>query len=347
MRVAVHPCDNGGCGWYRLRWPAEVLAAAGHDIAVADSFDAEFLGDRMVRPLVDADVIVLQRPLARTVVESIPALQASGTAVVVEVDDAFHALPKGHGAKRATSVGADPDHNRMWMRRACDMADLVTVTTPALAEMYGRHGRVRVLPNLVPASYLSVPSHAPRVERPTVGWTGSVVTHIGDLEVMGGVIPEVLAETGARFVSWGIGKTEAALGVSGRVRPWADLRGAYPRQVADLDVGLVPLADNAFNAAKSWLKGMEYAALGVPFVASPRAEYLRLAADGVMFWMPDTPDLWRSALVDLLAKPEWRARIAERNREQAARFTYENHADRWWAAWRAAANTRTRQETAA
>lgn len=279
MRVAVHPCDNFGCGWYRLRWPAEVLEAAGHDVVVAESFDALFFNGQMIRPLVEADVVVLQRPLARTVVEAIPALHRHGVAVVVEIDDDFHALPHGHGAKRATSVGANPDHNRMWLRRACEMADLVTVTTPALAERYGAHGRMRVLPNLVPASYLEVPGHAPREVSPTVGWTGSVVTHVGDLEVMGGVVPGVLADTGARFVSWGVGLTEQTLGVSGRVRPWADLRGAYPRQVADLDVGLVPLADNAFNRAKSWLKGMEYAALGVPFVASPRAEYERLAED--------------------------------------------------------------------
>ena len=348
MRVAVHPCDSGGCGWYRLRWPAEVLAAAGHDVIVAESFDALFFNGRMIRPLVEADVVVLQRPLARTVVEAIPVLHRHGVAVVVEIDDDFHALPHGHGAKRATSVAADPDHNRMWLRRACDMADLVTVTTPALAERYGSHGRVAVLPNLVPASYLEVPPPAPREVSPTVGWTGSVVTHIGDLDVMGGVIPEVLASTGARFVSWGVGLTEQTLGVTGRVRPWADLRGAYPRQVADLDVGLVPLADNAFNAAKSWLKGMEYAALGVPFVASPRAEYLRLGREVLpMVLVADDPETWRAALTVLATSPDRRAEIADLNREAVAPHTYENHADRWWDAWRSAADHRTRQEHAA
>ena len=351
LRVSVHPCDNGGClgGWYRLRWPAEVLAAEGHDITVADGFDAyhDTVTGRVISPVVEADVVVLQRPLVQAVVEAIPRIQSLGVAVVVEVDDDFHALPKGHGARRGTSVANDPTYNRRWLRKACEQADLVTVTTPALAERYGAHGRVAVLPNLVPASYLAVPSTPPRESAPTVGWTGSVVTHVGDLEVMGGVVPGVLAETGARFVSWGVGLTEEALGVKGRVRPWADLRGAYPRQVADLDVGLVPLADNAFNRAKSWLKGMEYAALGVPFIASPRAEYVALAREGVRFWMPDTPDLWRSALLDFLTKPDWRADIVKRNREAMVPHTYENHADRWWSAWATAADNRTRQEQAA
>ena len=347
MRVAVHPCDSGGCGWYRLRWPAEVLAAAGHDVIVAESFDALFFNGRMIRPLVEADVVVLQRPLARTVVEAIPVLHRHGVAVVVEIDDDFHALPHGHGAKRATSVAADPDHNRMWLRRACDMADLVTVTTPALAERYGSHGRVAVLPNLVPASYLEVPSHAPREVSPTVGWTGSVVTHIGDLDVMGGVIPEVLASTGARFVSWGVGLTEQTLGVTGRVRPWADLRGAYPRQVADLDVGLVPLADNAFNQSKSALKMSEMAALGVPSVISPSPDNLRVHNATGIGMVATTPDEWRHHLTSLLTSPDLRAEMAAQGREAMRAYTYEEHSMEWWDAWRSAADHRTRQEHAA
>lgn len=337
MRVAVHPCDNGGCGWYRLRWPAQVLAANGYDVVVRAELDAEWErrpgGDRLRRLMVDDDVVVLQRPMGQQIAEAIPMLQRLGHTVVVEVDDDFHSLPVGHGAKRATSVGANPRHNRRWLRIACEQADLVTVTTPALADRYAPHGRVVVLPNLVPEAFLKVPSPRPRRVAPTVGWTGSVVTHVGDLEVMGGVIPGVLEDTGARFVSWGVGLTEEALGVKGRVRPWAELTKGYPWQVADLDVGLVPLADNKFNEAKSWLKGLEYAALGVPFVASPRVEYERLADVLPVVLQAESADGWRLTLGRLLSSPDERAEIADRNREAVSSMTYENHADRWWAAW--------------
>lgn len=349
LRVQVHPCDNGGClcGWYRLRWPAEVLQAEGHDVTISDRIDAyhDTVTGRMLTPVVDADVVVLQRPLVQAVVEAIPRLQSQGVAVVVEVDDDFHALPKGHGARRGTSVENDPTYNRMWLRKACERADLVTVTTPALAERYGAHGRVAVLPNLVPASYLSVPTHAPRVEAPTVGWTGSVVTHVGDLDVMGGVLPGVLAETGARFVSWGVGLTEQALGVKGRVRPWADLRGAYPRQVADLDVGLVPLAPSAFTNAKSALKMSEYAALGVPSVISPSPDNLRMHAEGIGL-LARTPADWRHHLTALLTSPDLRSSLAARGRDVMARFTYEEHSGDWLAAWKSAADNRIREKAA-
>lgn len=341
MKVAVHPCDRGGCGHYRLLFPVDVLQAEGHDIVVADGFDAyhDTVTGRIIRPVIDADVVVLQRPLVQAVVEAIPRIQSLGIAVVVEVDDDFHALPKGHGARRGTSVENDPTYNRMWLRKACEQADLVTVTTPALAARYGGHARVAVLPNLVPASYLKVPTHAPRAEAPTVGWTGSVVTHVGDLDVMGGVLPGVLEETGARFVSWGVGLTEQALGVKGRVRPWADLLGGYPRQVADLDVGLVPLAPSAFTNAKSALKMSEYAALGVPSVISPSPDNLRMHAEGIGL-LAVTPEQWADRLTLLLSSPDLRAEMSARGREVMARFTYEEHASDWMTAWKSAADTR-------
>jgi hypothetical protein len=47
------------------------------------------------------------------------------------------------------------------------------------------------------------------------------------------------------------------------------------------DIGIVPLNDIPFNEAKSNIKGLEYAAAGIPFVAGPTSEYKVLAADGV------------------------------------------------------------------
>ncbi len=34
-------------------------------------------------------------------------------------------------------------------------------------------------------------------------------------------------------------------------------------------VGIAPLVDRPFNRSKSWIKGLEYSAFGLPFVASP------------------------------------------------------------------------------
>jgi hypothetical protein len=48
-----------------------------------------------------------------------------------------------------------------------------------------------------------------------------------------------------------------------------------------MDIGLVPLNDIPFNRAKSFIKGLEYTASGIPFVAQGTGEYELLATDGV------------------------------------------------------------------
>lgn len=59
--------------------------------------------------------------------------------------------------------------------------------------------------------------------------------------------------------------------------PLYDLPNVY----ANFDIGIVPLNDIPFNRAKSFIKGLEYAAAGIPFVASNLPEYKYLADAGV------------------------------------------------------------------
>src|ERR1019366_1809483 len=149
---------------------------------------------------------------------------------------------------------------------------MVTVSTPALAKRYGG----RVVPNGIPRAYLGIERTTSR-QVPVVGWTGVVVSHAGDLEQVGSALAEIVA-SGACAVRTIGGRREAldVLGVQGEWHTGAWLQDfAYARLYADLDVAIVPLRPNRFNAGKSWLKGLEAAALGVPFVASPTPEYVR------------------------------------------------------------------------
>ena len=46
----------------------------------------------------------------------------------------------------------------------------------------------------------------------------------------------------------------------------------YPRMFRNIDIGIAPLSDVPFHHAKSAIKGLEYPAAGVPFIASPSPE---------------------------------------------------------------------------
>jgi glycosyltransferase involved in cell wall biosynthesis len=338
LKVHVHPADEGGCGWYRLRWPAAALTAQGHDVTLHDDIGtirhAGLPGHPIVDVECDADVVVLQRVIQRSTYDLIPLLQRKGVAVVVEVDDDFHALPAGHPLRSRGQWS--PARSPRWLMRACEVADLVTVSTAALADRYGAHGRVVVLPNMVPESYLKVSGHAP-ADRPVVGWTGSLATHVGDLEATGGGVAAALRATGARFHVIGTGNgVKDALGLDehpSTTAGWVSLTD-YPRAYAGLDVAIVPLAANAFNEAKSDLKGLEALALGVPFVASSTGPYRRLAADAGCGFLAECPDQWFGWTRYLVNMQEVREDGAEVGREYVREHrTVEGQAWRWLEAW--------------
>jgi glycosyltransferase involved in cell wall biosynthesis len=343
MRVRIQHADRGGCGMYRLVWPAEVLAGMGLAVTLHDDWPQAHwraqgnVPDRIVKVDCDADVVVLQRPMLDSVVQSIPVLQRQGVAVVVELDDDFTCLPKGHPARVGTAAMANPRMNRRNLRVACERADLVTCSTPAIGNRYAPDHH-HVIPNCVPARYLAV--------RPTphdevrVGWTGSTQTHIGDLDAAGDGIARALAGAPFHVVGTGVG-VATALGLQeGQVEAtgWVEIHD-YPTDYANLDVAVVPLADNEFNRAKSWLKGIEAAALGVPFVASPTDPYCELAQLGAG-GLARTPDEWHRMLRLLIDNGDARQEIAGRGREVAAQWTIEGNAFRWAEAWEMAVSRR-------
>lgn len=337
MRVAVFPSDDGGCGWYRLRWPAENLARQGHDVTVDPPlgfyrWNGEGEGEP-ARLFLDADVAVVQRITTPTGLEFVAALKDHGHRVVVDVDDDLDALPDGH-PYRAQVDGTLPGQHRDILHEVCRLADVVTCSTHPLVERYG-YGKGVVLPNLVPERLLGVKPR--RKGPPRVGWTGRPISHIDDAGQLRGV-GRLADDRGWRFAAWGqsASRTFQEVGVppSARVTvPFRPLRSGFHESVAELSLGLVPLRDTGFNRAKSWLKGIEYAALGVPFVASDLPEYRKLAGMGAGLVVGAGE--WVDAVGDLMADDRRRADMAEAGRVVMADLTYEQHSARWWQAWTA------------
>lgn len=350
MKVNVYPADLGGCGHYRLIWPAEALAAQGVDVTVIRPTEPDeqqvqatwWTDDAGVSTLVDvrapeADVVVLQRPLTDTLAQSIPMLQAQGIRVVVEIDDDFEMISRRNISWSAVHPASSPRRNWQHLREACRVADWVVVSTPALATRYGKHGRVSVVPNCVPSWYLGV--EAEPHDGVVVGWTGTVQTHPDDLQVTRGAVGRAVRAAGATFAVVGTGKgVRDRLGLDEQplAAGWVPIE-RYPEAVAQFDVGIVPLELTAFNEAKSWLKGLEMAALGVPFVASPTGPYLELAKRGAGL-TASKPREWESTVRRLALEGPERLERAEAAREVARRLTIEGHADRWLEAWGRAAD---------
>ena len=354
MIVYVYPADVYGCGSYRMIWPAMALRAAGHDVRVQVPSQREGIGGdidartnvlKNVRIPDDADVIVLQRVAFAHMAQAVPMIRARGVAVVVDMDDDLTKIDPSNPAfwaMRTDGVGRAAHHNYRNAHAACLDATLVTVSTPALLKVYAPHGRGVVLENRVPAGYLDIEHD----DSATLGWPGSVHSHPADLHQLGPAVQRLVRE-GASY--WGVGPNYADRIGDGALRRALGLfddppcsgpvdMSEYPRRVAEIGVGLAPLAQTAFNASKSWLKPLEMMACGVPFVAQNFEEYRRLMTQACLIGhgVANTPKDWYRKLKALVASEPLRREISATGREFASRMTIEGNAWRWWDAWSAA-----------
>jgi glycosyltransferase involved in cell wall biosynthesis len=96
---------------------------------------------------------------------------------------------------------------------------------------------------------------------------------------------------------------------------------------ASMDIGLVPLAPNRFNEGKSCLKGMEYAACGIPCVATPTGPY-REWVDSDNGLLAATPAEWVQSIEALLDR-DTRVRMGGNARRKAKRHRYDKHWQKW------------------
>jgi glycosyltransferase involved in cell wall biosynthesis len=96
-------------------------------------------------------------------------------------------------------------------------------------------------------------------------------------------------------------------------------------------IGLVPLADTPFNASKSAIKVLDYAALGLASLASDVTAYRGSLADGPGgILVPNTTDAWYEALSRLIRDAAWRRRLATGGTAQLlATGTLDRQADAW------------------
>jgi glycosyltransferase involved in cell wall biosynthesis len=348
MKVLGLAADSGGCGFYRLRAPAAALQKMGVDVTVKDGIDANAQsfpdGRIQVDELhTDADLIIVQRPLDHSLTEVIKQAHRQGIATIVELDDDFSSVHRKNAAYDAIQ-GKNGYQGPEWVEKAAALADHVTVSTPQLSK-YARHGRFSILRNCVPDEIFGFAPATRNFEQPRIGWTGSVQTHPDDLQQTKRAVGEVLKTNGLNFTVIGDGEFVATnlgldKGTNVFATGWVPIEHYYGALANHLDIGIVPLEISTFNEAKSALKGLEYAALGIPFVASPTREYLRMEAYGIGK-VAKTPGEWRKQLQRMIDRTSETERIAREARDRMEHeHTYSVAAPQWIEAWEKAIDYR-------
>jgi len=100
-------------------------------------------------------------------------------------------------------------------------------------------------------------------------------------------------------------------------------------EVQRMDIGVMPLPDEAWARGKSGYKLVQYMACGLPVVASPVGVNAEIVAEGESGFLADTPGDWRRAILALLDDPALRRRMGEAGRARAqARYALSVQAPR-------------------
>jgi len=233
------------------------------------------------------DRLILQRAACPTLAEAEALVQACrqrSLPLIFDLDDALFALPAEH-PERERYAPALPALEHLLA--AADLRVFSTVTLAAQLESFGPQA---VLANGLDAEAWAGPPRFPRAEAEgplQLLYMGSR-THDADLAL---ILPELDALAACDPHAF---RLTLVGGVSKPLhRPWLHTLEVplearrYPRFVRWLrrlprhDLGLTPLVANPFNAAKSDVKLLDYAALGLPALCSPGPAYQELLDAGL------------------------------------------------------------------
>lgn len=261
-----------------------------------------------LRELPPREPVIVSRELP---VRREPFLDAPNP-LVLDIDDALYL---GRGRSR--------------LEELCRRADVVVCGNRSIAGELSACARCVVIPTVADTDRLR-PRTSYGLNGPLrVGWLGSSMSIDETLSPLMNVLAEiqgrpvfelvVISDRFPRFlrnVPWA------------RFVPWSP--AAEESLGGQMDVGLMPLADDAFQRAKCGAKLAQYMAAGLPVIATPIGVNRELVCDGVNGFWAATPREWRHALQRLADDEALRAAFGRAGRERAVRdFSVEGWADAW------------------
>lgn len=316
--------DHGpsGCGYYRIVLPFDQLRANG--------WDARYAAGRIPPEHEQAKVIVGERLMFPEVLGEWRRMSLRHRLVYEIDDDVWNIDPVNVQAYKAFSQHSIQDAVATCAR----MSDMITVTTWPLAEVMAKRSgndNVKIIPNYIPARLLDIERKRPA--QLTIGWQGGS-SHGKDLTMIAHPVRDVLDRDRSlrlHIVGCDFRPTFGILNFA-RYTGWTNDTADFYAKI-DFDIGLAPIEPSSFNLCKSSLKCLEYAALGIPVVATDFAPYQQFVIDGVTGILVRTEKQWRNAIRELVSDAELRESMGLKARELAAQHTIEGNWQKWAACY--------------
>lgn len=326
MKIFYFDRTGGACDYYRATLPITTLARIDKSFEVMGMTKADLLNaiendnQNKAMCLLDADVIVLPRLSDTKFFDQMKELNPRAKIVLEYDDNLFSVSPfsphyEDHGTEEVIMEFADGKKLEVWIdgkniniaknktaldgiKRVMGMADMVTVTTDILAEVYKPYSKiVKALPNCIDGKLWN---RLPLMQRNDIrmGWFGGH-SHYEDWTLLTPVLSDVMRKypniklviMGSKFAGTMKDIPEDRI----EFHQWITT-DAYPYKSAilDLDFAIIPLRDNKFNRCKSNIKWVEMGALKVPSVTSLVSPYKEHATEENGVWIEgNSAESWK------------------------------------------------------
>jgi glycosyltransferase involved in cell wall biosynthesis len=275
------------------------------------------------------ELLHIHRACDGGVVELARAARSTGAAVVWDDDDDVTRVPRG--TPGYAEAGGLKGRKRLAARdRLFQTVDLVTTPSAVLADVFRDGGapEVRVIENYAIDDFIGGHAAGDGVR---IGWVAGSehrldlqrIPVVDALERLLDAHPDV--HVTAIGVELGL-KSDRYVHV--RHVPLPQL----PQHISTFRVGIAPLApDLAINRARSSIKLKEYAAVGVPWLASPIGPYAGLGEKQGGRLVPD--DRWFEELDALVRNDRARRKLAKRASKWGREQLLSRNAGAWESAF--------------
>lgn len=275
-----------------------------------------------VRLAAGHDLIFLQRETFMTGgVHFERLLAATGVPLIYDFDDAIWLMNVSDGNRKLRWL-KDPGK----IQRILPLAKVVIAGNNYLAQFAGNyHPRVEMIPTVIDTDkYLPVAPHAGPAEPLTICWTGSRTT-LAYLMETAPMLLELRKRSPVPFKLRVICDVPVEIpGLDVENRPWDS--GTETTDLADIDIGIMPMPEDEWGKGKCGFKGLQYMGMGKPAVLQDHGANRDIVQQGVNGFLASTADQWIQELTRLLADAELRRSVGT----AARRTVEEKYSVRAW-----------------
>lgn len=314
-----------GSGYYRFylpfRWMSELSS---HMVGMPPIGQQWTPNDAELSQI---DVLAMQRPAGKPGVRQMEQLQGKAAIVYETDDDMLEVDPSG-------LPHLYDEKMRETIRRCIRLADMVTVSTPYLAETVEPfNDNVVVLQNHINGELIGESARWQKElpeQRPlTVGWQGGT-SHLMDMVTIMDPLREVLEKNPEVEMHFAGFDYSPLVKRTCRWTAWEQNVWDHYKATAHFDIAIAPLADHPFNRSKSHLKALEAAAMGQPIVAADLLPYRDFVVDGETGFLVKTEEQWVSRLNELIHDEDMRREMGVKGREVARNWQIQETGYKLW-----------------